>query len=402
MSSGGHRRKIGALLGAAIVASGALLLALTRPAEPGQVVSIEVLDASVVDGRIAAAVNIENHDSRHQDLLVSLTLGVYGETDAWGRRVAEVPAQAAAVRSGDKTVVVWDNDIAIPTGTFELTAWVRTEPPNDVVTQITAPFAVEVADKSLARVTGIDTDEAHFADVRVIADGGDFLSLNGWGQAANSPEDVSVKLDVLSVDTTERTPWWAAAAITTILLDDLEANADGFGFEIDQLRALPPGRYQVRAELLDGTTVADSVLLPDLVTVDRPHESIDRTEPPIGPLAILEVSSDFDLDDGLVVSVEVQNISDVATDGLFWWLLAAPGEPEPWRFVEAKSFNVGRRLEPGERRTIRLALDGDMTVGTAFELSVWAHTTEPDSDNTTHSDGVRATNLIDTTIQNGA
>jgi hypothetical protein len=402
LSSGGHRRKLGALLGAAIVTSGALLLVMTRPAEPSEVVAIEILDATIVDGQLAAAVSIENHDSRHQDVQVSLTLGIYGDADAWSRRVAEVSEQPAAIRSGDETLVVWDEGVAVPTGSYELTAWVRTEAPNDVVAQATASFPVEVKDKVLARVTEVDTDTAHFVEMDVASEGGYFLHVVGTGLVANAPPDASVKFDVLTAEATDRAPWWAAEATMTIVVDELEPGPDGSEFAVDQLRALSAGRYRVRAELLDGTTATDSVLLPDLVTVDRPHESIERTEPPSGPLAIIEAATEFDGDDGLIVTVEIQNIEDESVDGLFWWLLAAPGEPEPWRFVEAKSFNLGRRLEAGEQRTIRLALDGDMTVGTAFELSIWAHTTQPDSDDTTHSDGVRHTDLIDTTIQNGA
>ena len=77
-----------------------------------------------------------------------------------------------------------------------------------------------------------------------------------------------------------------------------------------------------------------------------------------------------------------------------WWLLSAPGEPEPWRFVDAQSFDVGRTLEPRERRTIRLAIDGLLPSGQGFELTIWSHI-DPGTGETQHSDGVRVNQLID-------
>ena len=128
-----------------------LLLATTRGAEPEGVVEIEVLEATVVDGRLAAAVNIENNDTRQQDVDITLTLGLFGTAEPWDRRVAEVGPRTAGIRSGDTALVVFDSPVAVADGSYELTAWVETEAPSDGVTHATAGFPVDVTDGRIGR-----------------------------------------------------------------------------------------------------------------------------------------------------------------------------------------------------------------------------------------------------------
>ncbi len=353
---------------------------------------VEVLDASVDDGRMTAAVSVKNNDSRRQNVDVSLTLGAFGSTEAWSRRVAEASSKAVGIRSDEEVLVVWDELVAVPTGSYELTVWIRTERADGLVTQETAEFAIEAESSSPSRVAppgpGPSLDEPNLT-VR----GGGLLTIGGSVAAEGAETGSVLKLDLL--DASDSQPWWARPAIDSYIFDD-RVESEPQRFSVDSMSAVPSGTYAVRIELLNEDVVEDSILLAGTVVITPPDDAIRRVELPSGPLAITGVTVEQRVEaNDLIVSLEVQNMSTDPVDGLFWWLLSSPGEPEPWRFVDARSFEVGRRLEPRERRTIRLALDGVMNTGTGFELSLWAHTTVPGADST-HSDGVRLKELMDT------
>ncbi len=381
-------------LGAAVALATVLILATTRGAEPEGVVEIDVLEATVIDGRLAAAVNIENNDNRQQDVVITLTLGLFGTTDPWDRRVAEIGPRTAGIRSGHTALVVFDSPVAVADGSYELTAWVETEAPSDGVTYTTAGFAVDVADGRIGRMKPVDDGAPHVSTPDISLTGGPILELAGEVAAAAGPEDARLKVDL--IPGSDATPWWATTAISTTIFDDATTRGTESVFQVDIQTVPEPGDYRVRLEILDGETVLDAIVLADVVTVEPPPDHIRRDEQPVGPLAILDATPNLEVDDP-IVEVVVVNTSDEAVDGVVWWLLAAPREAEPWNFAEARSFEVGRRLEPGEQRTLRLAADGELEAGIGFELSVWAHTSEPGSDETQHSDGVRLNQLIDTT-----
>lgn len=380
-------------MGAAVVTTAALVLGLTDGGEAGEPATVEVIDARVTDGRLAVAMTVENHDNRHQDVEISLTLGVFGDNDAWSRRVAEVAPREAAIRSGDSALVVWDEPIALPTGSYELTAWVKTEEPNDIVIQHTAPFTVLAESDQIARVKAPAGDSAFIIEPGITVEGGEFVHVYGDVLVEAPRAPTSVRIDLLPLG--QGGPWWVHDAVKTLTTENVR-RADTWSLPVDLMTALPPGEYGVRMALLTGGEANDNILLPITVTVDPPAETIRRGVPVSGPLAIVDAVVEASGDEGLVVTATVQNLHTGPVDGVFWWLLGTPGDPEPWRFPDGTSFRVGRRLEAGERRDIRLVLDGDLPVGIGFELSVWAHTTVPDSEETLHSDGIRATQMIDT------
>lgn len=377
-------------MGGLIVASGALVLSFTGADEPVEPLTVNVIGATIIDGRLAAAISIENHSAVRQDLEITLSLGVFGASDAWTRRVAEVGAHASAIRSGETSLVVWDEPVAVPTGSYELTAWVDTGESNTGVIQRTATFTVTAHSEQVARVSPPDTNQPHFVDPDLTIEGGSFFRMSGFVQVEGTDRPPIVKVDLLVADPS--TPWWAQPAATTYVFDNHDLNTGTT--PIETLAAVTPGEYRIRIELIQTDKVHDVVLLPALVVIDPSPDGVRRNAAVAGPLAITNAQREEGAE--LIISVDVRNLSHEAVDGVFWWFLSAPGEPEPWRFADGTSFQIGRRFEPGEQRTVRLVLDGEANAGTGFEVSVWAHTDNPDDDETTHSDGVRLKELIDT------
>ena len=380
-------RRIGWILGLGVAISAAVLLGVTgasTTASEGGVV-LEVLEASVSDGRLKAAVSVTNNDSIRHELDAYVSLGVFSGGSAWDRRVIESTHQIVPIRSGQETLVVWDEPVNILNGSYEPTAWVGLERGDGVVLQATGEESVDVSDNDeAARVVAAGASLITGVDVQV--SGAELLTVRG---SVSSEEAGELKVDVVRANARE--PWWAIEAVKTAIVD-----ADELTHEFDLLHALPPGDYMVRLQLLQEEMLVDQIMLPTVASV-LDLGTARRDGPVAGDLAIVAVNvpdAEWAQPNEALVEIEVQNLSTEPVSGKFWWLLSAPGEPEPWRFVDARSFDVGRSLEPRERRTIRLAIDGLLPAGQGFELTVWSHI-DTGSGETQHSDGVRVNQLID-------
>jgi hypothetical protein len=93
------------------------------------------------------------------------------------------------------------------------------------------------------------------------------------------------------------------------------------------------------------------------------------------------------------VTVRIRNTTSEPQSGLVWYVLAAPGEPEPWRRHAHSSSERSIHLVPGRSATVEFAgpqgaLDG------RFDLSVWLHATRPSTGERYHSDMRRHDALI--------
>lgn len=380
-------RRIGWILGLGVAITVAVLLGVTgasTTASDGGVV-LEVLEASVSDGRLKAAVSVTNNDSIRHELDAYVSLGVFSGGSAWDRRVVESTHQIVPIRSGQETLVVWDEPVNILNGSYEPTAWVGLERGDGVVLQATGVESVDVSDNEApARV--VAAGASLITDVDVQVSGAELLTVRG---TVTSEEAGELKVDVVPANA--RQPWWATEAVTTAIVD-----ADELTHDFDLLHALPAGDYMVRLQLLQEEMLVDQIMLPTVASV-LDLGTARRDGPVAGDLAIVSVNVpdvEWAQPNEALVEIEVQNLSTEPVSGKFWWLLSAPGEPEPWRFVDARSFDVGRTLEPRQRRTIRLAIDGGLPTGAGFELTVWSHI-DPGTGETQHSDGVRINQLID-------
>ena len=381
-------RRIGWILGLGVAISAAVLLGVTGASSTGSDggVVLEVLEASVSDGRLKAAVSVTNNDSIRHELNAYVSLGVFSGGSAWDRRVVESTSQIVPIRSGQETLVVWDEPVNILNGSYEPTAWVGLDRGDGLVLQATGAESVDVSDNEApARVVAAGASLITGVDVQL--SGAELLTVLG---TVTSEEPGELKVDIVPANA--RQPWWAIEAVQTAIVD-----SGGTEHEVDLLHALPAGDYMVRLQLRDADgALTDQVMLPDVASV-LDLGAARRDGPVAGDLAIVSVNvpdTEWGSPNEALVELEVQNLSAEPVSGTFWWLLSAPGEPEPWRFVDARSFDVGRTLEPRQRRTIRLALDGDLPTGAGFELTVWSHV-DPGTGETQHSDGVRINQLID-------
>ena len=93
-------RRIGWILGLGIAISAAVLLGVTGASSTGSEggVVLEVLEASVSDGRLKAAVSVTNNDSIRHELDAYVSLGVFSGGSAWDRRVIESTHQIVPIR----------------------------------------------------------------------------------------------------------------------------------------------------------------------------------------------------------------------------------------------------------------------------------------------------------------
>jgi hypothetical protein len=72
------------------------------------------------------------------------------------------------------------------------------------------------------------------------------------------------------------------------------------------------------------------------------------------------------------VKVQLQNVTSQPQTGIIWYVLAAPGEKEPWRVNAYSSPEMTVQLATGETRTVVLP-GPDRDLDGRFELSVWLH-----------------------------
>lgn len=85
------------------------------------------------------------------------------------------------------------------------------------------------------------------------------------------------------------------------------------------------------------------------------------------------------------VRVVVRNITSEPQSGFLWYVLAAPGETEPWRVNAYASPERALQIAPGKTSTVDLAPPGT-TLDGIFELSAWLHGVVPGTMERFHSD----------------
>ncbi len=85
------------------------------------------------------------------------------------------------------------------------------------------------------------------------------------------------------------------------------------------------------------------------------------------------------------VRLLVRNITSEPQSGVLWYVLALPGETEPWRTYAYASPERELRIAPGKTAIVELAGPGTAVDGT-FELSAWLHGVVPGTSERFHSD----------------
>lgn len=393
------RRQLSLLVGFLIVVMGAGALRMAGSAKSEQIAQISAIEAEIVDGQLIATVSVTNSDSIRHELEIWLTLGRFGAGNAWDRRVSQASSQHTALRSGGDAALTWNEAAAVPAGSYEVTAWARLDGRDGQVIQRTSADTLEMAISSPLSRLNSQSESTRLGELSLDVTGGAFATMRG-SVIFDTSTSPTLKIDIVDAEDTE--PWWSRTAIHSFvseseMTDDVYSEA-----VIEHMAFLAPGDYRVRVEALYGSVQLDQVLLSEPLTIDRGDSSIRRSDLPTGAIAILAAttSQDWSIPANRILNIEVQNLGPDPVDATFWWLMAAPGEPQPWKFTEGRSFEVNRRLEPFEHRNIRLRLMGEVSDGTGFELSAWTHVVD-DSGETQHSDGVRLTDLINTTSVSG-
>ncbi len=128
------------------------------------------------------------------------------------------------------------------------------------------------------------------------------------------------------------------------------------------------------------------------ITVNLPADNVPEDQ-------ILRIES-FEVDKTTysleAVRVVVRNLSDTPVDAWGWYLLALPGEPEPWnRSVYHSPEEPVEQLAPGETATFEFggpnAETGEfgeaVTFIGEFQLSMWVHRVDPATGERIHADG---------------
>jgi hypothetical protein len=85
------------------------------------------------------------------------------------------------------------------------------------------------------------------------------------------------------------------------------------------------------------------------------------------------------------VRIVVRNVTSEPQSGVVWYVLAAPGESEPWRVNAYASPERALRIAPGKTSTVELAGPGPAVDG-AYELSAWLHGVVSATSERFHSD----------------
>ncbi len=85
------------------------------------------------------------------------------------------------------------------------------------------------------------------------------------------------------------------------------------------------------------------------------------------------------------IRVEIRNITSEPQSGVLWYVLAGPGEAEPWRVNAYASSERTLQIAPGKTSTVELAGPGP-TLDGIYELSAWLHGVLPGTLQRFHSD----------------
>jgi uncharacterized lipoprotein YbaY len=397
---------VGALMVATLVRASD---GVDRPKGP---ISLGVQRAAIVDGQLVADVLVKNTGAVRHEVEVRMTLGVYGEADAWSRRVSETPTLNAALRKDETAELAVDWPIFVPAGSYELTTWIRFDDTSGQVVQFTHDETIEVTEAApLSRISAVAPSGSWIEDVESEATAGAFVRADLVARVPQTEPGSSVQLDLIEADAS--TTWWERRAVITDVTEVTAAPEGASSSDdvarFDTLLIAPPGRYEVRLHLLDSTGVEqDQVLVAGELTVDETDPSIRRIGRTAGPLVVtaVEYPATWSEAADATVVVEVENLSTDVVTGELWWHLSAPGVFEPWNAADVSSETVRRTFQPGKRQSVRLGVDGDTLIGDPYELSVWVHAETGAEDpggyisrystweDDAHSDGVLGNQLV--------
>lgn len=134
-----------------------------------------------------------------------------------------------------------------------------------------------------------------------------------------------------------------------------------------------------------------------VVTWPEPSPSSDnvsalRVDPrprPDGPLRITGVDTAlvWVSSEQTSVSIRVTNTSKAGVVARVWWLLAAPGDPMPWKHPTAQPAPRSLALAAGQSRWTRVPSSLGLIKSGSYDLSLWVHTYDASTHQWVHSDG---------------
>lgn len=120
---------------------------------------------------------------------------------------------------------------------------------------------------------------------------------------------------------------------------------------------------------------------------------VSPADEPDGPVEITGLDTNVVWSDqGTSVTMQVTNRSDEPVDATVWWLLALPGEQEPWDNPKAAGERTDVRLRANTTQKVTVPVEKAPASG-SYVLSLWAHQVLADG-GTRHSHGVNAQSLI--------
>lgn len=73
------------------------------------------------------------------------------------------------------------------------------------------------------------------------------------------------------------------------------------------------------------------------------------------------------------IAVDVANRSDHRVEALVWWLLAVPGDRQPWRHPVSRSVPVALSLSAGAHRAVQTPSPARLPAAGSYALSAWVH-----------------------------
>lgn len=133
-------------------------------------------------------------------------------------------------------------------------------------------------------------------------------------------------------------------------------------------------------------TATDKPLSETTPMPDAPPSLGDRERWEGQQFQIADLAVDESFASAEPVTVTVINLTSEQRRGLVWYLLAPPGDAEPWLSAVYAAPEQQIDLEAGASAEIRFAAPSESLIG-EFALSVWVHQFD-DGDQRQHSDGV--------------
>jgi hypothetical protein len=383
----------GAVVAAALMGAVGLSLGSARVGKPD--LAITAFDATLVDGRVGAEASVRNTTETRLEGAAWWLLSLVDGSDAWVGRVYQSRSQPVDLKAGEAVQLAWAETPAIPAGRYRLSAWVHVTDPAGAShhsdTRDLGSGVVELAGSPHIERVSAQTGHLAIADASPAVLPGFPTSAEVAISLANSADtdrSVALKADFVATDAGDPR-WWSLKPTATLAFTQELGRTGIIPSDVRGTVLLPPGDYAIAVSVSDLEGNTDRVFLADSAfSVPDYDSSTLRTALPDGPLMITAIatSEHWESRQDAITTIEVRNLADRDVTGVLWWLLGDPGDPEPWQRASATSYRLRRPLGPGEARTVRLAVDGELPAGD-YELSVWAHTVE--NDQSRHSDGVR-------------